>query len=840
MAAGESPQHLTIVQDVTPYLKLQQSLAESQKQTNDALGLFQTIFEQAPLGIALVDDQGYFKQINPAYAKMLARTPETLASMDWMGITHPEDYLPNKKEVASLEAGQCSIINIEKRYLRPDGEVVWARLLITPFVMVGTQKIHLTIAEDITAQKQLQDEFFKSNLELQAIFDSVDVGLAYIKDRKVVHCNSRLETLLGYQREELVGKPTRAWFQNEKDYQHVADLLNTQVMYRGNFLMNRVTPRQHGTGFMCRLIGHALDKHNLALGHIAILEDITEQWHVKENLRQASLKVTQTNKKLALQNSKLIKLAKHLALAKKAAGIGIWTLDIASGQFQWDEQMYKLYGLAQEQQEKEIDYAFWKSFVHPEDLAQKEAAAQKALNQAWGLNEALDQVFRITLTDGTIRYLHSRSSLERNAAGQPIRRVGINIDVTRHYEQQQALLEAKELAEAANRAKSSFLANMSHEIRTPMNAVINMTHLVLDSNLTMQQRDYLSHVQDAAKNLLGIINDILDYSKIEAGHLAIESVPLCLTDVIDGSANLFRAAIEQKGLAWSVAVAEEIPQRLLGDSLRLGQVLNNLIGNAVKFTAHGSISLSIEQLPPPSGSESEPDAEPVWLRFSVTDTGIGIAPKLQPLLFQPFSQADVSTTRRFGGTGLGLSIARQLVGLMGGELTVTSKPGQGSTFAFTARFGRIALDSLPCPPPATVSEASPQALAALHHADILLVEDNKLNQIAALGLLKKLQLNITVANNGAEAISWVQKKRFAAVLMDLQMPVMGGLEAARHIRALPEGAGLPIIALTADVMGNIVESCQEAGMNGYLSKPMNAGLLAECLLKWAVTANNAE
>ena len=187
MAAGESPQHLTIVQDVTPYLKLQQSLAESQKQTNDALGLFQTIFEQAPLGIALVDDQGYFKQINPAYAKMLARTPETLASMDWMGITHPEDYLPNKKEVASLEAGQCSIINIEKRYLRPDGEVVWARLLITPFVMVGTQKIHLTIAEDITAQKQLQDEFFKSNLELQAIFDSVDVGLAYIKDRKVVH-----------------------------------------------------------------------------------------------------------------------------------------------------------------------------------------------------------------------------------------------------------------------------------------------------------------------------------------------------------------------------------------------------------------------------------------------------------------------------------------------------------------------------------------------------------------------------------------------------------------------------------------------------------------------------
>ncbi len=832
VTTGEQPKHLVIIQDMTAHFVLQQSLAESRQQATEALELFQTLFQQAPLGIALVDDQGYFKQINPAYAKMLGRTPENLTGMDWMSVTHPDDRQPNIKEVARIDARQSNRINMEKRYLQPDGVVVWARLLIAPIIMAGKQNIHVTIAEDITAQKQLQDELIKSNLELQAIFDSVDVGLAYIKDRTVVRCNNRLGALLGHQRGELVGKPTRIWFKNDEDYQQVGNLLNTRVALGEKFLIDLETPRKDGTTFMGRLIGHALDKQNPSLGHIGILQDITEQWQAKENLRQANNSVAQANKVLAKQNSQLHRLAQQITLAKEAAGIGIWTLDIASGQFQWDRQMYKLYGLTQEDQDIELDYAFWKSFVHPDDLVKKEAAAQKALDQAWGLDEAIDQVFRITLRDGTIRYLNSRSSLEHNTAGQPTRRIGINMDVTHYFEQQQALQAAKELAEASNRAKSSFLANMSHEIRTPMNAIINLSELVLDSELTAPQRDYLSNVQDASKHLLAIINDILDYSKIEAGYLPIESSPLCLSTVIDRTANLFRSPIAQKNLAWSVAVAEEVPPQLLGDSLRLGQVLNNLIGNAIKFTSHGGIRLTVGLLPPP-----EPDATSVWLLFSVTDTGIGIVPELLPLLFQPFTQADESITRRFGGTGLGLSIAKRLVRLMGGDLTVSSQPGQGSTFAFSARFGRIDPHNpatLPLSAPSATVGASPQPLSALHHAEILLVEDNKLNQIAALGLLKKMQLNVTVANNGAEAIDWVQKKHFSTVLMDLHMPIMGGLEATRHIRTLPEGEKVPIIALTADVMGDVITSCKAAGMDGYLSKPMNAELLAECLLKWAV------
>ena len=810
-------------------LAMQEELQQALEKANLAAERFTVLFERSPFGIALVDSRnGQVLEVNQRVADITGRTRQELAKINWMSITHPDDIQEDLALFARFNASEMPYFQRSKRYLQPDGSIVQANLTVVSVkVANGHPPQHLSIIQDMTPHLALQqnlaesqqqaDELFKSHQQLQTLFDVADVGLAFTRDRKVYRCNHKLEVLLGYQPGELVGKPTRAWFSDDKTHQLIGEEIARSMASGKTYEFELDTLRKDGSTFKSRILVQPFDKQNLGLGNIGIFQDITQQW--------------QANHKLTQQNHQLNRLAQQLSLAKEAAGLGIWVLDMASGQLEWDREMRKIYGVAPEYPDKGITYDFWKSFVHPEDWTEKEAIAKQRINQSGSLEEAQDKVYRIILSDGTIRYINSKASMENNAACQPARMIGINMDVTRYYEQQQALQAAKDLAETANQAKSSFLANMSHEIRTPMNAIINLTDLALDSELTAQQRDYLGHVQDASKNLLGIINDILDYSKIEAGYLHIESAPFCLADAIDSSANLFRGQIAQKGLEWSVAVAEEVPQLLLGDSLRLGQVLNNLIGNAVKFTAHGIIRLTVGRLPPPDPD----DTTSIWLGFSVTDTGIGIAPELLPLLFQPFAQADGSITRRFGGTGLGLSIVRRLVGLMGGELTVTSQPDQGSTFAFTARFGRI--DPHTPAPSVTVSE-SLQSLSALHHAEILLVEDNKLNQIAALGLLKKMQLNVTVASNGVEAISWVQKKRFAAVLMDMHMPVMGGLDASRHIRALPEGEKLPIIALTADVMGDVVESCKKAGMNGYLSKPMNAGQLAESLLKWAVPSQD--
>jgi signal transduction histidine kinase/CheY-like chemotaxis protein len=453
-----------------------------------------------------------------------------------------------------------------------------------------------------------------------------------------------------------------------------------------------------------------------------------------------------------------------------------------------------------------------------------------------------------------------------NETGDLARSIQVLQGEARKVQAQQAeIVRAKEIAEEATQAKSDFLANMSHEIRTPMNAIIGMSHLALQTALDKKQRNYIEKVNRAGENLLGIINDILDFSKIEAGKLTMEQVDFRLEDVFDNLANLIGMKAEDKGLELLFNVAPDVPTALVGDPLRLGQVLINLGNNAAKFTEQGEIVVGVEKI--------AADASGVELHFWVSDTGIGMTPEQCGKMFQSFSQADASTTRKYGGTGLGLAISKNLVEMMNGRIWVESAAGKGSTFHFHARFGLqkdpmprrmfradeqrgVALKSVLTKPvtSSTLLEAIGEALgkgaiaetrsaakasgnaatmAALHGARILLVEDNEMNQELAMELLGQAGIEVVIANNGQEAVDILaQDAGFDGVLMDCQMPVMDGYTATRRIRMNPVFKDLPIIAMTANAMAGDREKVIAAGMWDHIAKPLDVGEMFSTIAKW--------
>ena len=383
------------------------------------------------------------------------------------------------------------------------------------------------------------------------------------------------------------------------------------------------------------------------------------------------------------------------------------------------------------------------------------------------------------------------------------------------------LAEAKAESERANRAKSAFLANMSHEIRTPLNAVIGLTHLMRREVTEARMSRRLSQVADSAQHLLGVINDILDISKIEAEKLSLENSDFSTEQLIRGALEMVEFRIRDKGLSLRTEIDPQLPRMLHGDSKRLQQVLLNYLSNAIKFTEKGHITLRVEVLERQAGN--------ALLRFSVEDSGIGVTPEVRERLFKPFEQADASTTRRYGGTGLGLAISRQLAGMMGGETGLESTPGAGSTFWMTARLG-IATGSTETLPAAV--DAEEEIRNTRSGALILLVDDDPLNREVALDILAGAGLTADTAENGQIAVNMARLASYDLILMDMQMPVMGGLEATRRILALPGRTQTRIVAMTANAFAEDRAACEAAGMIDHLGKPFELGELYEILLRW--------
>jgi PAS domain S-box-containing protein len=479
--------------------------------------------------------------------------------------------------------------------------------------------------------------------------------------------------------------------------------------------------------------------------------------------------------------------------------------------------LLNFYGIGGE----EADGLNWDMAIHPDDLQKSAAQFHRAMSE----RKIFSCEARVRRADGEWCLFGTNAEPRLSPDGQYMGHIGVCADITEQKRYEEELVQARVEADAANHAKSRFLANMSHEIRTPMNGVIGMNQLLLETDLTPEQRRYVEVAQNSGRSLLTLIDAILDLSKIEAGKVVLENTIFSLNQTVENLIQLLRVQANAKELHLESRISPEIPEFVRGDANRLGQVVTNLLGNAIKFTARGGIRLAAEL-------DSLHDCK-ATVRFTITDTGIGIGPEKIPALFSPFVQADASTTRRHGGTGLGLAISKQLVEMMGGRIGVTSQPGQGSTFWFTTVFERTNEGE------GLVGDRRPTKSAGLQGAGIrrgngeriLVVEDNFTNREVVLALLRKLGYKAEAVVNGAEAVEAVNRGGHDLVLMDCEMPVMDGFEATRRIRNSNRPM-IPIVALTASAMVADRERCLREGMDDHLAKPVEFALLSEVIAKW--------
>src|SRR5277367_674331 len=650
-------------------------------------------------------------------------------------------------------------------------------------------------------------ELLQMNARLTALFNASKLNciVATNPDGVITLFSDGAERMLGYTAEEMVGKQTPGIW-------HLA----SEIEVRGRILSGQFGRTIQGYGVFIELarrgeteerewtyvrkdgkhliasvsINAVLDTAGKITGYIGIGHDITKR---KES------------------ESKLHSLTERLSLATAVAAVGVWEWDVTNSAMAWDDTMREIYGFALKE---ESPYEQWRTSVGPEDLPLAEGALTKTLEE----KARATVEFRIKRPDGTVRYLSAAEGPVLDEEGNVSKIIGVNIDVTNRRKVETDLQRAKDEAEAANRAKSEFLANMSHEIRTPMNGIMGMTELVLDTELDSEQREYLNLAKMSADSLLSLINDILDYSKIEAGKLEIDAIDFNLGDCLGDTMKTLSLRAHQKGLELAFEIEPNVPDSLIGDPGRLRQIILNLVGNAIKFTEVGEVVLSV-QLMTHVGDELQ-------MRFTVTDTGIGISPDKQAAIFEAFKQADGSMTRKYGGTGLGLTISSRLVELMGGRIWVESELGEGSRFHFTANF-KVQKSAA-----RTVVPRDPETLRDMR---VLVVDDNATNRQILVKMLETWRMVPTVSDTGAKAMVTLSEAKgigrtFPLILLDAQMPEMDGFALAEYIKRHPSFRAATIMMLSSAGQRGDAMRCRELGVAAYLTKPVRQSELMDAIL----------
>jgi len=576
--------------------------------------------------------------------------------------------------------------------------------------------------------------------------------------------------------------------------------------------------------------GSTIDLGPGAAAEIARLEDgfnllMTRIGETQEKIRNQNAEL---EKRVVERTREVIEKERQFRTIFERANVGIVFADSNGNIVSFNENFARLTGY----DPGSLTGTSFATYIPKESVATIHSDAESTQIQGLGDYRTEAPLLR---QDGSSIFVDMAVSVERDDRGRVVNSVSFLIDIDERIRMEAELRSAKEIAEVAARAKGEFLANMSHEIRTPMNAIIGFAGLLRRTQLSQQQTDYLGKLDNSAKSLLGIISDILDSAKVEAGKLDLEQIDFSVEDAIRRSVDMVTPLANDKRIEMRWNIEPQVPTFLRGDPGRLAQILTNLANNAVKFSDAGTVAIRV-------GIQSQ-QIDSCLLRFTVSDTGIGMDPETISRLFKPFSQADSSFTRKFGGTGLGLVISKHLVELMGGQLTVESSLGEGSTFQFTAWFMRSTN------PPERVDpgdrtrierSANPieakmhQLQRSLHGTKVLLVDDNELNREVASAILRSAKVIVTMAVNGQDALDKIDETDFELVLMDVQMPVMDGYEATKRIRANPRHCRLPVLAMTAHAMKGAREQCLEAGMDDYLTKPVDGMLLFGAIAKWCL------
>jgi len=778
-----------LARSVEHALLLRQEVQRSLQPTRERM--FHALSEWCPVGIFHTDARGHTIYANREYLAIFGVTLQQSLQDAWQDAIHPDDRELVLTNWSQIVAGGLSFDNTF-RVRQPSGavRVVWARgrpLLLpdgTPCGFVGTMT---DVSEEVANQDQLQaaNEFLARAEEIAGVG-----GWRWEARTRQLHWTRQTRRIYelpdGYAPR---GDEHRTYFSpqvQEQIRRRAKECVRTGAPWDVQFPM--VTAK--GRHVWIRSVGQMEKKDGKLVGVVGVIQDITESREARAALQQSQ---------------------EQLHRALDGSGLALWDLHVQQETVYLSEAWSAMLGgrpvdtrcTAQEL----LD------LVPPQDQPRIQTAMEQVLG---GRTPRFVVEHRVRRHDGSMLWIHSEARVaERDAIGLPLRMVGTNRDITQSKLAEQELRVARDAAEAANRAKSEFLATMSHEIRTPLNGIIGMTRLLMDEQLPLVARGHAQLIDRSAQSLLSLVNDILDVSKIEAGQMEIESVPFDLHEMLEDLGNLYRLRATEKSLLFRMRIDPRVPQHVQGDPTRMRQVLVNLLGNALKFTSTGWIGLDVK-------AAENGDSE---LAFSVVDTGIGMDEPVQAQLFTPFMQADTTTSRRFGGTGLGLSIVRQLVDLMGGTVGVRSTPGKGSRF--TVRL----------PVHAAVAAAVPSTWQELPRpaqaTRVLVAEDNTTNQVVAFGMLHKLGYDhISLANDGREAVELALHEDFAIILMDCQMPEMDGYEATRRLRAA--GCRVPIIAMTANAIKGDRERCLEAGMNDYLTKPMDLKGLGTMLARWAV------